>query len=293
MRRPLIATLFAVALLVPFVAPSTASADLTGLDSEEIAALEAINQIRTDLGLPALKLSPILTDAAEWMAQDLANRDTIDHTDSLGRPMAERIYAFSYPTNAYIRENLVVGTNLSSGVDAVQEWQNSPGHKANNEASDVNVAGIARVYAPNTQWKWFWVLNLGSYEDPGTTTIAQFQQATPTPTPTQTATPTPTATPTATPTQAPPTGSEPLGTGPDTFTLAFPGSGVGLTVWNGGSLATMAEGARNGGARSMFITVNGRWVSYSIGGPSFVNSNFAAQFPGGQVPAGTVVLVVV
>ena len=285
MRRPLIASLFAAALLVPLLVPSTASADLTGLDSEEIAALEAINQVRTDLGLPALKLSPILTDSAEWMAQDLANRDTIDHTDSLGRPMPERIYAFSYPTNAYIRENLVVGTNLSSGVDAVQEWQNSPGHKANNEASDVTVAGIARVYAPNTQWKWFWVLNLGSYQDPGTQTIAQFQQATPTPT----------ATPTATPTQTlpPVTGNPPLGTGPGTFTIDFPSSGVGLTVWNGGSLDAMAEGARVGGARSIFMTLNGRWISYSIGGPSFVNANFAAQFAGGQVPAGTVVLVFV
>lgn len=268
MRRPLIATILAVALAAPFLAPATASADLTGLDAEELAALNAINEVRADLGRPALRLSPTLTTAAEWMAQDLANRDTIDHTDSLGRPMAERIYAFSYPTNAYIRENLVVGTSLSSGIDAVEQWQNSPGHRANNEASDVTVAGIARVHDPDTHWKWFWVLNLGSYADPGTTTIASFQQT-------------------------PATGNPPLGTEAGTFSIDFPSSGVGLTVWNGGSLDAMAEGARVGGARSMFITVNGRWVSYSIAGPAFVNANFAAQFPGGQVPAGTVVLVVV
>ncbi|MGE3961221.1 MAG: CAP domain-containing protein [Dehalococcoidia bacterium] len=267
MRRPLIATILAAALLAPFLAPSTASAALTGLDSEELAAIDAINEVRADLGLPALKLSPTLTNAAEWMAQDLADRDTIDHTDSLGRPMAQRIYAFGYPTNAYIRENLVVGTNLSDGLDAVAQWQNSPGHRANNEADDVTVAGIARVHDPDTQWKWFWVLNLGSYSDPGTVTTVQFQQG-------------------------PVTGDPPVGTGPGTFTIDFPSSGVGLTVWNGGTIEEMAEGARVGGARSMFITVNGRWVSYSIAGPSFVNANFAAQFPGGAVPAGTVVLVV-
>lgn len=277
MRRTLIASLLAAILAVPMLlAPSTASADLGGLDAEEIAAIEAINQVRVALGLTPLKLSPILTEAAEWMAQDLANRDTIDHTDSLGRPMAQRIYAFDYPTNAYIRENLVVGTNLSDGADAVQEWQDSPGHKANNEASDVTVAGIARVHAPNTQWKWFWVLNLGSHEDPGTLSIAQLQQPSPT----------------ATPALPPVTGTPPVGTTAGTFAVDFPSTGVNLTSWNGGTLSALAEGARVGGARSIFITVGGRWMSYSIAGPAFVNANFASQFPGGNVPAGTVLLIV-
>lgn len=268
MRRTLIASLLAAVLAVPMLlAPSTASADLGGLDEEEIAAIEAINKIRVDLGLAPLKLSPTLTEAAEWMAQDLADRDTIDHTDSLGRGMAERIYTFDYPTNAYIRENLVVGTNLSDGFEAVQEWQDSPGHKANNEATDVTVAGIARVHAPETEWNWFWVLNLGSHEDSGTVSIAQLQQV-------------------------PVTGDPPIGTEEGTFAVAFPATGVNLTSWNGGSLADMAEGARIGGARSIFITVDGRWMSYSIAGPAFVNANFAAQFPGGEVPAGTVLLIV-
>lgn len=268
MRRTLIASLIAAILAVPMLlAPSTASADLGGLDQEEIAAIEAINEIRVALGLVPLKLSPILTEAAEWMAEDLADRDTIDHTDSLARGMAERIYAFDYPTNAYIRENLVVGTNLSQGADAVQQWQDSPGHKANNEASDVTVAGIARVHAPETEWNWFWVLNLGSHEDSGTVSIAQFQQV-------------------------PVTGDPPVGTGEGTFAVDFPSTGVNLTSWNGGTLADMAEGARIGGARSIFITVDGRWVSYSIAGPAFVNATFASRFPGGEVPSGTVLLIV-
>jgi len=274
MRRSVIASLLAAALLVPFLAaPMVASADLGGLDSEELAAIAAINEIRADLGLTPLRLSPILTEAAEWMAADLADRDTIDHTDSLGRSMATRVYAFDYPTNSSIRENLVVGTNVNQGEEAVALWQNSAGHKANNEASDVSVAGIARVYAPDTTYKWFWVLNLGSVADAGTMTLAQLQEP---------------------PAPALPqvTGTPPLGTSEGTFSLAFPSTGVGLTVWNGGSLEAMADGARVGGARSIFITVNGRWVSYSISAPAFVNANFAAQFAGGNVPAGTVVLIV-
>lgn len=273
MRRTLIASALAAALVVPFLlAPSVASADLGGVDDEEIAAIESINEVRVALGLTPLRLSPILTEAAEWMAQDLADRDTIDHTDSLGRSMADRVHSFSYPTNAYIRENLVVGTNVDTGAEAVDLWQNSAGHKANNEASDVTVAGIARVNAPGTTYKWFWVLNLGSVADTGTMTTVQLQAP-------------------QTPPLPPVTGIPPIGSESGTFTIAFPSSGVGLTVWNGGTLEAMAEGARVGGAKGLFITVGGRWLSYGIGSPAFVNANFAAQFPSGVVPAGTVLLV--
>ncbi len=273
MRRTLIASVLAAVLIVPFViAPATASADLDGLDAEEIAAIEAINEVRVGLGLTPFEVSPILTESAEWMAQDLAKRDTIDHTDSLGRSMGNRVHSFGYPTNAYIRENLVVGTNVDTGAEAVQLWQESAGHRANNEATDVTVAGIARVYAPNTTYQWFWVLNLGSVADTGTVTTTELQAP-------------------QTPPLPPVTGVPPLGTESGTFTLTFPSSGVGLTVWNGGTLEAMAEGARVGGAKGIFITVGGRWVSYGIGSPAFVNANFAAQFPGGMVPAGTVLLI--
>ena len=273
MRRTFIASAFAAALLVPFLlAPTVASADLGGVDDEEIAAIEAINEVRVGLGLTPLRLSPILTEAAEWMAQDLADRDTIDHTDSLGRSMGDRVHSFDYPTNASLRENLVVGTNVDTGAEAVDLWQNSTGHKANNEASDVSVAGIARVNAPGTTYKWFWVLNLGSVADAGTKSVAELQSP-------------------QTPPLPPVTGIPPLGSESGTFTIAFPASGVGLTVWNGGTLEAMAEGARVGGAKGLFITVGGRWVSYGIGSPAFVNAGFAAQSPGGVVPAGTVLLV--
>lgn len=273
MRRSLLASLLLAALVLPGVLqPDAASADLAGLDEEEVAAIEALNEIRVDLGLSPLALSPILTDAAEWMAQDLADRDTIDHDDSLGRPMADRVYSFDYPTSATIRENLVVGTDLDRGVEAITAWQDSPGHRTNNEAPDVTVAGIARVHDPDSRWQWFWVLNLGSFEDPGTLSTAALQQEEP---PTDEA-----------------TGEAPVGTEPGTFSIDFPPTGIGLTAWNGGTLAQMAEGARVGGARSMFITVEGTWVVYNIGAPEFVNANFAARFPSGEVPSGTVLLIV-
>ena len=43
----------------------------------------------------------------------------------------------------------------------------------------------------------------------------------------------------------------------------------------------------------MFVTVEGRMVGYVLGAPSFVNAGFVDAFPGGNVPAGTGVLVVV
>jgi hypothetical protein len=200
------------------------------------------------------------------MAQDLANRDGLDHVDSLGRGLRDRFNAFGYPANTFIRENLAAG--YQTGAAVVVGWQNSPGHRVNNEATDVVTVGIARVQKTGTTYGWFWALTFGSYEDPGTIMTDGTVVVPGTPT-------------------------SPVGTGPGTFSTAFPSVGVGLSVWNGGSVTQLTTKAQQGGARSIFVAVDGQLIAYVIGAPAFVNAAFTAAFPSGTIGAGTPVLVVV
>lgn len=76
------------------------------LDPEEQAALTQLNVERTSRGLTALKVSPALQAASEWMANDMIGNSTpssLSHTDSLGRDIRPRFSSFGYTANSSIR----------------------------------------------------------------------------------------------------------------------------------------------------------------------------------------------
>lgn len=269
-------TLTALAVAAAFIfglsvhAPSVEAA-VSGIDDEEQAAILSLNQERAAVGLGALYVSPTLTAAAVWMADDLAARDLLSHTDSLGRDMRERFTAFGYPTNSVVRENVAAG--YETGQAVMQGWMDSSAHRANNLATDVTALGIARVYSDSSQFGWFWVLTFGSVRDTGTVPVAEVTGVTPTPSP---------STPVL-----------PAGTpGAGTFAGEFPQQGVGLLVWNGGNLQQLVAATQAGGAASVWAGAGGRLVGYTIGAPTFVNASFIAVFPDGNVPKDTALLVV-
>lgn len=271
-------TLTALAIVAAFIfglfvpAPSVEAA-VSGIDDEERAAILSLNQERAAVGLGVLHVSPTLTAAAVWMADDLAALDLLSHTDSQGRDLRERFTAFGYPTNSAIRENVAAG--YETGQAVMQGWMDSTGHRANNLATDVTALGIARVYSDSSQFGWFWVLTFGSVRDTGTVPVAEVTGTTPTPTP------------------SPSTAVLPAGTpGTGTFAGEFPQQGVGLLVWNGGNLQQLVSATSAGGAASVWAGASGRLVGYTIGAPAFVNASFIAVFPDGNVPRDTALLVV-
>lgn len=67
-------------------------------------------------------------------------------------------------------------------------------------------------------------------------------------------------------------------------------SGVHLATWNGGSIV---QAAATPGARSLWVTVEGRLEGYVVGAPAFVNAQFRARFPDGMLAAGTPIVVVI
>lgn len=63
-------------------------------------------------------------------------------------------------------------------------------------------------------------------------------------------------------------------------------SGVSLASWAGGPADLLPP------ASSYWVTVDGRFFGYVMDAPQFANRSFLDQFPGGEIPAGTIMIVV-
>ncbi len=82
------------------------------------------------------------------------------------------------------------------------------------------------------------------------------------------------------------------GAGSTSGTLTPPpvASGVNAAEWGGGTLADLV--ARAPRAVSIWVFEGGKAYGDIPGAPAYVNASFVALFPGGVLPAGTIVLVV-
>ena len=107
----------------------------------ETALLEAANRDRAALGLPALQWDMSLAAAARAHAQKLAQLNTLSHQLPGEPPLQDRARQ-SGARFSVIAENVAEGPSLS-GLHA--QWMNSPPHRANLLATDMNAVGIAVV----------------------------------------------------------------------------------------------------------------------------------------------------
>lgn len=240
--------IMALLLFASSVRPDGAGTAQTVLAPAEQAALDALNAERTTRGLTPLRISPNLQAAAEWMAADLAARDLVDHTDSLGRSFSERFAAFGYEHPGTVRENLAAGQ--PTGADVMDAWMNSPGHRANNLSEESRVAGIALVVDPDTTYRYFWALAFGSFDDSGSDA------------------------------------EEPPLAAPPAAVLGVVPSQPGFALLVAGEDATgpsLIAGLRALGcpAISVWVVIGGRMTGYVSGAPAVVNARFPASVAAG------------
>lgn len=122
-------------------------------------ARDIINAYRKEKGLKPLKLNPELTEAAKGHSRDLAKWDRISHYGSDGSNPWDRVKRTGYKARL-AAEN--VGTGQVDFNEVMKGWKDSPGHNKNLLLSDAQHMGIALVQDPNTEFKSFWTLVLGS-----------------------------------------------------------------------------------------------------------------------------------
>jgi uncharacterized protein YkwD len=252
----------AIAAIAFTTAPSPAAAAVT-LDAEEQVAFNQLNLERTNRGLSALKLSPALQAASEWMAADMVGNSTptrLSHTDSLGRDIRPRFSSFGYSANSTIRENLNAGH--TTGLLSVQAWMDSPPHRENNLAPEATVAGLALVVRPGTTFTYYWALAFGSVDD----SLSAASVTPPPPVVPVPVVPVLSATPVA-------------------ITGSVPSIGVALLQAGGtGSADGLIAGLalRSCTATSVWVVVSGSLRGYLAGAPAFVNAAFPSSVTSGS-----------
>ncbi len=126
-------------------------------DDRRQTALDAVNLIRTDRGLVALRPEARLQEAARTHARDLAEHGLRGHEGSDGSSPPERATAAGYPW-ILVGENVARGYASPSAV--VSGWMASPPHRDNILTADYREVGVAWAEGPSTP-NPVWVLVLG------------------------------------------------------------------------------------------------------------------------------------
>ncbi len=119
--------------LTTFALPFVSNTDWAQKNSQLATVLPAIlatltNQEREAQKLQPLTTDPLLTQAAELKAQDMANNGYFAHTSPAGLTPWYWLETVRYDYQ-YAGENLAI--NFNDSKDVTNAWMNSPTHKAN------------------------------------------------------------------------------------------------------------------------------------------------------------------
>jgi hypothetical protein len=136
--------------------------------------LSLTNAERQKAGLPALKLSSQLGQAAQNHAKDMAINNYFSHTGLDGSQPSERAAAVGY-SYSYVGENISAGRTIPS--DTIQGWMNSQGHRENILNPNYTEIGFGYAYSKYSQYRHYWVQVFGKSSDTSASTPQPVQIA--------------------------------------------------------------------------------------------------------------------
>jgi len=134
--------------------------------------IDLTNAERQKAGLSALKHNSYLESSAQAHSDDMQQRDYFQHDTPEGKTPTERIKGSGYLhefDQCNCNKSYAVGENLGKGQttakQAIENWMNSPEHKANilNEKFSEIGIGITEITEQNNGnfQGYFWVQNFG------------------------------------------------------------------------------------------------------------------------------------
>jgi uncharacterized protein YkwD len=154
-RSWLVGAAVGVLVLLSSCAPSGVAAPTA---EARIAAL--VNQERAHAGLAPLAANPVLAQAAESYAADMAAEDFFSHTGADGSDHIRRTEAAGYVDWSFLGENLAAGQPTPERV--VAAWMKSPTHRANVLAPDAREIGIGHAAVSGRAYDDYWAMETGA-----------------------------------------------------------------------------------------------------------------------------------
>jgi uncharacterized protein YkwD len=128
------------------------TAPLEALAGPEAELFDAVNRVRAEHNLIALRGSPELAKVALAHAQDMARRNYLAHENPEGLNPLQRVTGAGISGFRLLAENIGSSTVGGDRVTAIVDgWMNSHDHRENVLNPAFNTAGVAVVDAPGGQ----------------------------------------------------------------------------------------------------------------------------------------------
>ena len=127
----------------------------TGFAAEVLALA---NVERSKAGCEPLALDSKLNSAAQAHSVDMATNNFFTHESQDGRTPFDRIKAAGYSFSA-AAENIAAGSTTAAG--AMNQWMNSPGHKANILNCTYVDLGVGYAKGVNADYAGYWTQDFG------------------------------------------------------------------------------------------------------------------------------------
>ena len=132
------------------ITSSATTGEIMSRDQAAEEILRLCNIERKKAGVPALKLSRELYKPAMTRAREIVK--SFSHTRPNGLSFSSVFYGINYKT---VGENLAAGQTSCEMV--MQQWMESPGHRANILNKKFKFLGVAYLYNDKGHYKHYWV----------------------------------------------------------------------------------------------------------------------------------------
>lgn len=146
----------AATLLSACMGGGDGGADAVYVVSPDRSFADNLNGVRSNVGAGALTFDERLQRAAQSHADDMLEHDYFSHTGRDGSGVGDRVTAQGYKWR-------LVGENIAKGqqseTEALISWQNSDGHRRNNENPNFEDFALAKAGSGSDT---YWVLVLAS-----------------------------------------------------------------------------------------------------------------------------------
>ena len=113
------------------------------------AVLAEVNRNRQEQGMDPLVLSDDLCYDADIRAQEIVTE--FSHT----RPDGSSCFSVIQGSYRKVAENIAAGH--ATAKETVEQWMNSPGHRANILDPELTELGVGYCYQPGSEYQYYWV----------------------------------------------------------------------------------------------------------------------------------------